>query len=320
MIRLMSKLAVGCLAALLVQMPASHAADFPTKPVQIIVGFGPGGGVDLFARRVAQKLTEKWGQPVVVVNKPGASAQLAADYVAHSAPNGYTLVMVSNAFSVKPQNPTYDPVDSFAPITLAGSNAVILLVHPSVPANNLKDLIALAKAKPGTLNFGNPGVGGPPFMANETLIKRAGIDAVTVPFDGGGPALVSLLGGETQVLFSPISGAAELVKAGKVRALAVSTAQRSPSMPDLPTVAEAADLPGFDVGGWFGLLAPAKTPDAIITKIHDDMKDILSAPDVQAALAKDDYRVIGSSPQEFAAFLKKDVANVTDIMKDIKAH
>jgi tripartite-type tricarboxylate transporter receptor subunit TctC len=301
-------------------MPMSHAADFPTKPVQLLVGFGPGGGVDLFARRIAQKLTEKWGQPVVVVNKAGADASLAADYVAHSAPNGYTLLVASNAQSVKPQNPTYDPVDSFSPIILAASNGAVLLVHPSVPANNLKELIALAKSKPGTLNFGNPGVGGTPFMATETLIKRTGIDLVGVPFNGGGPALVSLLGGETQVLFGTISGAGELVKAGKVKALAVSTIERSPSMPELPTVAEAGDLPGFNVIGWFGIMAPANTPHDVVMKIHDDIKAILAMPDVQTALTKDDFKVVGSSPEEFTAFLRKDVVDVADLLKGIQSH
>ena len=294
-------------------------AAFPERSVQLYVGFGPGGGVDLFARRVAQKLGDAWGKPVVVVNKVGADSTIAADFVAHAAADGYTLLMASNSQAVMPAGspPPYHPLNSFAPITLAAANGVVLVINPAVPATSLKQLIALAKAKPGELNFGNPGTGAPPFLATETLIQRTGIKMTAVPFTGGGPALTSVMGGEIQVLFASITGAAELTKAGKVRALAVSTATRSQAMPDVPTVAEAGDLPNFDVTGWFGILAPAGTPAATVAKIHDDVVGVLNSPDIKASLAKEDFKVIASTPEDFSAFLGKQIRSVAELMAAI---
>ena len=294
-----------------------HAATFPDRTVQLLVGFGPGGGVDIFARRVAQKLTEKWGKPVLVVNKVGADGAIGAEFVAHAAADGYTLLMASNSHASIPSGspPPYDPSKSFAPVILAATNGQALLVNPAVPASTLKDLIALAKARPGQLNFGNPGTGTPSFLATETFVQRSGIKMVAVPFTGTAPALTSLTGGEIQVLSSAVTASAELVRAGKVRALAVSTAKRSGVLPDVPTVAEAGDLPGFEVTAWFGILAPAGTPGEIVGRIHDDIAAALNAPDVRESLAREDFTVIASTPSAFGEFLDTQIRRVAEVMK-----
>jgi tripartite-type tricarboxylate transporter receptor subunit TctC len=297
---------------------ALAAEPFPAKPAHLIVPFPPGGPLDAIGRAIAQKLTEAWGQSVVVENKPGAGGNIGADYVAKSAPDGYTVVM--GALSTHAVNPSlyakmpYDAQKDFAPITLVAVTPNVLVVNPSLPVHSVKDLIAYAKANPGKLSFGSGSNGSAGHLAGELFKVDTGVDMVHVPYKGAAPAMQALLAGDTQLMFDNLASAMAQVKAGKLRALAVTTAQRSKLAPDLPTMAEAG-VPGFDISTWFGLLAPAGTPPAVIDKWNTDVTKILSAPEMRERFAAQGAEAAPDSPAEFARFIARELAKYAPIVK-----
>ncbi|MEO9137221.1 MAG: tripartite tricarboxylate transporter substrate binding protein [Casimicrobiaceae bacterium] len=294
------------------------AQPFPTKAVKLIVPFPAGGPLDATGRAIAQKLTEAWGQSVIVENKPGAGGNIGADLVAKSPPDGYTVVM--GALSTHAVNPSlypkmpYDAQKDFAPITLVAITPNVLVVNPSLPVHSVKELIAYAKAHPGKLSFGSGSIGSAGHLAGELFNVDAGTDMVHVPYKGAAPAMQALLAGDTQLMFDNLASATAQVKAGKLRALAVTTAQRSKLAPDLPTMAEAG-LPGFDISTWFGLLAPAGTPPDVIAKWNADVTKILSAPEMRDRLAAQGAEAAPDTPAEFARFIASELTKYARIVK-----
>ena len=310
-------LAVACLAA--VAWPAqAQAPAYPTKPVKLVVPFPPGGSLDLAGRLIAQKLTEMWGQSVVVENKPGAGGNIGADYVAKSPPDGYTILL--GALSTHAVNPSlyktmpYDAARDFAPITLIAITPNVLVVNASLPVNSAKEFIAYAKANPGKLAFGSGSNGSAGHLAGELFKVETGSDAIHVPFKGGAPATQALMAGDTQFMFDNLANAMAQVKAGRIKALAVTTAQRSSLVPDLPTMSEAG-LPGFDISTWYGLFAPAGTPPAIVAKWNADVTKILSSPDVKAKLVADGADPSPDTPEQFREFIARELAKYARIVK-----
>ena len=294
------------------------AQTFPSKPVKLVVPFPAGGPLDAVGRAIAQKLTEAWGQSVVVENRPGAGGNIGADYVAKSPADGYTVVM--GALSTHAVNPSlyakmpYDAVKDFAPITLVAITPNVLVVNPSLQVNSVKDLIAYAKAHPGKLSFGSGSNGSAGHLAGELFKVDAGVDMVHVPYKGAAPAMQALLAGDTQLMFDNLASSMPQVKAGKLKALAVTTAQRSRLVPDLPTMAEAG-LPGFDISTWFGLMAPAGTPPDVIAKWNGDVVKILNSPDMRERLAGQGAEPAPMTPQEFARFIEHEIPKYARIVK-----
>jgi len=300
-------------------LPAHVAAQaFPNRPARLVVPFPPGGPLDAVGRAIAQKLTEMWGQSVVVDNRPGAGGNIGADFVAKSPPDGYTVVM--GALSTHAVNPSlyptmpYDAVRDFAPITLVAITPNVLVVNNALPVHSVKELIAYAKANPGKLSFGSGSVGSAGHLAGELFKVEAGVDMVHVPFKGGAPAMQSLLAGDTPVMFDNLANSMPQVKAGKLRALAVTTAERSPLAPELPTMAEAG-VPGFDISTWFGLLAPAGTPPDIVARWNADVGRILSSPEMRDRLAAQGAVAAPDSPQAFARFIGSELSKYARIVK-----
>jgi tripartite-type tricarboxylate transporter receptor subunit TctC len=293
---------------------------YPEKPVRIVVGFVPGAGADIIARLVGQKLNEFWGQPVIVENLPGAVGNLGAARVAKSAPDGYTLVstgdaaMTTNVTLYGKQLP-YDPVRDFAPVTLVALSTNILVVHPSVPARNIKELVALAKANPGKLSYATAGNGSSQHLGGELLKKRASIDMVHIPYKGAPLAMQDVLAGRVEMTFGNITQALPQVQSGKLRALAVTSLKRWPPVPDVPTVAESG-YPGFEAVAWFGLLAPANTPNVIVQKLYQDILKALAMPDVRTRLTDTGLELVGRSPQEFAAQIKDEIVKKGQLIRD----
>ncbi len=294
------------------------AAEYPNRPLRFVVPFLAGGPSDVLARTLGQKMVQDWGQPVVIDNRAGAAGIIGADLVAKSAPDGYTLLMAQvgdtismSLYSKLPYNFERD----FTPITLVGLTPFILVVHPALAAKNVPELIALAKAKPGALTFASGGTGVASHLAGELFKSTAGIDIVHVPYKGQAPATADLLGGQVSFMFNNPITALPHIKAGKLRALAVSTAKRFSGLPDVPTVAESG-LPGFDVGFWLGTLAPAGTPRAVIAKLNAEMVKILRMPDVGERLAALGVEVVGSSPEEFARVIRADVVKWGKVVRD----
>lgn len=308
------------LAAVMTGAGHAGAQGFPDRPVHILVTTAPGGGVDTTARLVGAKLAEKWGKPVLIENRPGADGEIVYNMVAHAPADGYTLAWVIQAFTVLPaQHATlpYDPVKDFAPISLLFKQPDILLVSGSSPVNSAKELIALAKSKPGALNYGSSGIGSPQFLEMELLKKLLGFDMVHIGYQGGaGPAQIALLGGETQALFQPISTVQEQIKAGKMKGLGITMDKRHPLLPDVPTIGEATGSNGLaDSGVWYGLSAPGGTPAAIVKKIHDDIAATLSTPELRKIIDAQGLVVIMSTPDEFATMLRDDIPKEAELMK-----
>lgn len=316
--KLFSRFTTLALPFVVVAVTASGAAAaYPEKPIRLVVPYTPGGVTDLLARAVGEKLGKSLGQSVVVDNRPGGGANIGADLVAKSPPDGYTLLMGSAAThainsSLYRQIP-YDHVKDFAPVTLVAKVPNILVVHPSVPAQSVKELIALAKAKPGQLNFGSSGSGGTIHLSGELFKSMAGIDMVHIPYKGSAPAVTDLLGGQIQVMFD--SSVIPYVNAGKLRALGVTSARRSSALPDVPTIAEAG-LPGYEATAWFGILAPAGTPREIITKLNTEIVRALNDPEMQERLRSQGAEVAGNTPEEFAAFIKAETQKWAKVVKE----
>lgn len=297
------------MTAVLICVPTGAGSQsYPERPVRMIVAVPPGGPADILARLVSPKLTDGLGQTVVVDNRPGANGNIAYEMAARAVPDGYTFVLVAAGVSINPslyREVRYDPVKDFAAITQGVSVPNILIVHPSVPATTVPELVALAKSRKGQLAFASAGNGTSGHLALELFKQRAGIEAVHVPYKGGGPALAELVGGQVQALFSLALAATPQIKAGKVKALAITSGKRSPVAPELPTVAELG-FPGFEVVGWFGWLAPAGTPRAIINRLNAEIVKALKTPDVRDRLLSQSTEPVGNTPKEFAAFVQSE--------------
>jgi tripartite-type tricarboxylate transporter receptor subunit TctC len=306
------------LLALLIAGSAAAQTNYPEKPIHLVVGFPPGSPPDTFARLLGQKLTEAWGKPVLIENITGAAGNIAADRVAKAAPDGYTLGVLTEAqIVVNPSLYTlaYDPVKDFAPVSQLYASSNILVVHNAVPAKSVKELVALARAQPGVLTFASGGSGSTSHMAAELFKSAAGIDIRHIPYKGVLAAAPDLLGGRVTMVFSPMSIVLPMVREGKLRALGVTSLKRSSAAPELPTIAESG-YPGFEVMGWNGLLAPAKTPAAIVRALHLETVKALALPDLRAKLADLGLEGIGNSPEEFAAVIKSEIPKWAKVIKD----
>ena len=305
-------IALACLAA------AANAQPFPSKPIRIVVPYPPGGSGTIIARVLGDKLTQAWGQQVLVDSRPGASGMIGAELVAKSAPDGYTLLagytseVAINVSLFKKM--AYDPLKDFAPVALTGIVPMILLVHPSVPVQTVKDLIALAQRRPGEMTYASAGAGSPAHLAHELLNRSGKVTMVHVPYKGAAPALVDLLGGHVFTYFSGMPPAMPHVRAGKLRGLAVSTAQRSQAAPEIPAVAET--VAGFDVPTWFSLLAPAGTPREIVLKLNAETVKSLNDSAVKPKLAALGAETSSMNADEFAAFLKREVEKYARIVRE----
>jgi tripartite-type tricarboxylate transporter receptor subunit TctC len=297
----------------------AQANDYPSKPIRLVVPAAPGGGADFLARIVGVKLGELVGQSVVVENRAGASGTIAADGTAKSPGDGYTVLMgQSTSIVIAPQlNPKlpYDTLRDLKPVTLVAEVPNVMVVHPSVPANTVKDLIALAKAKPDMLNFGSSGNGAPSHLAGEMFKSATGTRLVHVPYKGAGPAVNALLAGEIQVMFAPIVAVLPQVKAGRLRALGVTSAKRSAAAPDLPTLAEVG-LTGYEISSWFGLFVPASTPAAVVDKLFKETNRVLKSPDVLERFAKEGAEPVGSTPADFNNYVRTEFVKYNKVIKD----
>jgi len=307
---------VLALLALCAALPAA-AQNYPVKTVHLVSPFPPGGSVDVVGRLLAAKLSENLGQPVIVENRSGASGNIGTEYVAKAAPDGYTLMiqtipLVANQFLLS--RVPYDPIRDFAPISLVTSSPSLITVHPSVPAHSVKELIALARARPGQLNYSAAGIGTNPHIAGELFNLLAGVDIVAVQYKGGGPADVAVIGGEVQMTFGNVSQEIGYVNSGRLRALAVTSTKRSPALPDLPTVAEAG-VPGYEFITWHGILAPKGTPRAIVNLLNAQLKKILTAPGQAQLWRERGLDVVASSPEEFAAHIEREQKKWGQVIK-----
>ena len=296
--------------------PTARAQSYPAKPIRIVVPFTPGGPNDILARLIGQRLNAAWGQQVVVDNRPGGGTVIGTDFVAKSAPDGYTLLMVSTSHAA---NPTlvaklpFDTLRDFAPVIQAVSNPNLLVVHPSVPARSVKELIAVARARPGEIAFASGGTGSATHLAGELLRLSAGVSMTHVPYKGAGPATVDLIGGQVSWMFGTILPTLPHVKSGKLRAIAVSGARRSSVLPELATVAET--LPGFEASSWYGVFAPAATPPEIIVRLNQEMARGLTAPEVRERLAREGTDVVAGSPEDFGSLFRSEVVKWGKVIK-----
>jgi tripartite-type tricarboxylate transporter receptor subunit TctC len=291
---------------------------YPAKPIHFIVPYPAGGPLDTVARLLGQKVAESVKQPVVVENKPGAGGNIGADLVAKSPADGYTILM--GAVATHAINPTlyanipYDPVKDFAPVTQLASTPNVLVVNPSLAVANVKEFIAYAKAHPGALNFGSGSTGSAGHLAGELFKAMAGVQMVHVPYKGAGPAMQDLIGGQIQLMFDNLASSLGQMRAGKVKALAVTTAKRSPLAPDLPTIAESG-LPGFDISTWFGVFAPGGTPPDIVQRLHDEFVKALADPGVRETMLRLGAEPVGNAPAQFAAYIQSEARKYAGIIK-----
>jgi len=288
----------------------ASAQDFPRKTVRLVVPVSPGGGSDLFGRIIGKKLTESWGQSAVVENRPGGGAIIGTEYVARSAPDGYTLLVVASTHSINPsfyKKLPYDPVKDFSPVGLVGFFPNVIVVHPSVPVRNVKELIALARKRPGELTFGSAGVGQTTHLAGELFKSMAKINVVHIPYKGSGAAEIELAGGHVHYIVDSIPAAMGNIKSGRTRVIATAGKQRSPSLPDVPTVAESG-LPDYEFTTWLGILAPAGTPAPVVSKIHGELGRVMNARDVRDLIAVQGAEPLTSrTPEEFGEYVRSQI-------------
>ena len=302
--------------------PAAKADAYPVKPVRMILGFPAGGSVDIAARIIGPKLSERLGQQVIVDNRPGSTGNIAAELAAKAAPDGYTLYMATSVNAVSMslfKSLPYHPVKDFDPVSLCVTTSYMLVVNPGVPAKSLQELVALAKAKPGTLNYATTGNGSPAHLSAELLKLMAGINLVHVPYKGGPQATTDLLGGQVQLTFSNIPSVLPHVKTEKLRALAVTSAQRTPLAPNLPTVAESG-YPGFEVLSWYGVMAPKGTPKPVIDRLNAELVAVLALPDVKEQLSVQGLEAASNTPQQFAAFFDAEIGKYARLIKEANIH
>jgi len=307
-----------CAAVLLLVGGGLHARDYPTKPIRLIVPFAPGGSSDILARAIGQKLAEAWGNPVIVENKAGANGNVGADLVAKSSPDGHMLLLTDiGSLCISPSvlpGLRFDPAKDFAPVVMVSYSPHLLAVHPSIPANTLKELIDLAKSKPGQLNFATPGVGSAPHLAGIELALRTGVQWTYVPYKGGSHAMIDVVAGHADVLFNGMLPTYPLVTSGRLKPIAISAAKRAAAAPDLPTVAESG-LPGFETGSWQGVLAAAGTPREIVDKLNAEIRRILGTPEMKQQLAAQGTEVRAGTPDALAAFIRSEIARWAKVVK-----
>lgn len=292
--------------------------EFPTKPMRVIVGFPAGGAADILARIVAQRLTENLRQQVIVDNRPGAGSTIGAEIASKATPDGYTLLMISSSHVTNAGlygQLSYHPVNSFAPIVQVASAAQVLLANPSLPAKSVGELIALARSKPGRLNFASSGKGGLTHLAAELFMRMAGVSLVHVPYKGGAPALADVIGGQVEIMFLSLPPALPQIKAGKVTALAVTSARRSSSLPQVPAIAESG-VPGFEVDNWYGILAPKGTPNSVVTKLNAEVIRVVRAPDIAASFVRLGAEPESTNPDEFRRYMLTEMAKWMKVIKD----
>jgi tripartite-type tricarboxylate transporter receptor subunit TctC len=302
---------------LLLWTGSATAQTYPAKTVRLLVPFAAGGGTDVIGRLLAQKLTDAWGQQMVVDNRAGGGSVIGTEVVARSAPDGYTLLLAAPPFTTNaallPKLP-YDSLQDFAPVTLVALAPLIVVIHPSLPVRSIKELVAVAKARPGQLSYGSSGNGGPQHLAGELFKSMAGIDMAHIPYKGGAPATVDLVGGHVQIGFSSMLTVLSFVKSGRLRAIAVTGAQRSAIMRDLPTIAESG-YSGYETTTWYGVLGRTGTSPAIISTLNADMARALKSPDIRDKLAQEGAEVIANSPAAFGAFVQTEIDKVRKLSK-----
>ncbi|HYK15406.1 MAG TPA: tripartite tricarboxylate transporter substrate binding protein [Burkholderiales bacterium] len=298
---------------------AVHAQSYPSKSIRYVVPYAPGGSTDIVARVLALKLSEAMGQQVVVDNRPGAGGAIGADIVAKSPPDGYTMVtavtsiMAINQFLYRKL--PYDPEKDFAPVTQVGSLPLILVIHPSLPAKNVREFIAIAKAKPGQLNYGSSGVGTATHMTTELFKAMAGVDLVHIPYKGSGQVMGDVIGGQLALIFDQIVSSLPHVQGGKLRMLAITSAKRFPSLPDLPTIAESG-VPGYESISWAGVAVPAGTPKEIVARLHAEIVKVLAMPDIRERFLRDGIETIGSTPEQFSEHIRRERIKWAKVVKD----
>jgi len=315
----MKKIVMALAAALVLPLSPAHAQKFPDKPVRFIVPFPPGGGNDILARALSPRLAELLGQPVVVDNRAGAGGNIGTDLAAKAAPDGHTIVIASNQVTINPWLQSKLPFDiekDFAPVALVASVPMLLAVNPAVPAKDVREFIALAKAQPGKLNHSTPGNGTPQHIAFEVFNHAAGVKVTHVPYKGTGPAIADLIGGQVQAAIGTMASMEPHVKAGKMRALGVTTAKRSQAMPDVPTIAEAA-LPGFEVPLWYSILAPAGTSREAVARVSSDIAKVLAEPAMRERLAAQGFEVSYLNPEQMSELMKRDLARWQKSIREI---
>ncbi|MEO8186842.1 MAG: tripartite tricarboxylate transporter substrate binding protein [Burkholderiaceae bacterium] len=302
----------------LLSTPIVQAQAYPNKPIKIIVPYPPGGTSDILARAIGQKLTDSLGQTIVVENKPGANGNLGADFVSKSPPDGYTLLLADiGALAISPSlyKLSFDPATDFSPVTMVAYSPHILVVHPSVPVNNTKELITLAKSKPGKLNFAASSVGSAPHLAGIDFASKAGVDWAYIPYKGGAQAITDMAGGQADVMFNGMLATYPHVKSGKLKILAVSSSKRMRAIPDVPTVAEAAGLENFQTGSWQGVLAPPNTPKEIVARLGSEITKILNTTEMKERLAAQGAEVLTNTPEQFSTFIRNEKARWAQVVK-----
>ena len=302
----------------MIAAPAVNAQTYPNKPIKIIVPYPPGGTSDILARAIGQKLTDSLGQTIVVENKPGANGNLGADFVSKSAPDGYTVLLADiGALAISPSlyKLSFDPTTDFSPVTMVAYSPHILVVHPSVPVNNTKELITLAKSKPGKLNFAASSVGSAPHLAGIDFAAKAGVDWAYIPYKGGAQAITDMAGDQADVMFNGMLATYPHVKSGKLKILAVSSSKRMSAIPDVPTVAEAAGLTGFQTGSWQGVLAPPNTPKEIVARLSSEITKILNTPEMKERLEAQGAEVSTNTPEQFSTFIRDEKARWAQVVK-----
>jgi len=310
-----ARAAVG---ALLIPLCASiYGADYPQRPIRLIVPFAAGGGLEITARSIGQKLTEKRGQSIVIDNRPGAATIVGSEIAAKASPDGYTLLMITTTFAINPSlygKLPYDPVREFAPVTQINSVPNILVVNPSIPAHTVRELIALAKAKPGQLNYASAGSGTSPHLAAELFKTMAGIEMTHIPYKGIPPAVTDVIAGRVTMLMTTTISSAPHVKSGRLRALAITSPKRLAAMPDVPAIAET--VPGYEADAFQGMVAPAGVPKEIVRQLADDIAAIVRLPEIRERIVADGAEPIGSTPEAFGAFLKKEMLKWGKVVKE----
>jgi tripartite-type tricarboxylate transporter receptor subunit TctC len=315
----MNRLAAIVFGATLAVVAGARAEGFPEKPLRFIVGFTPGGPSDILARALGQKLSDSWAQQVVIENRPGAGGNIAAEIAAKSAPDGYTWLLGNNSILATNQSLysklAFDPVKDFAPVALVAIQPNILVVNPAVPAASVKELIALAKSKPGQLNYASSGSGAAAHLAAELFKTMAGVEMVHVPYKGAQPALTDVIAGRAQLMFATSASVIPYIKAGRLRALAVTTAQRSPTVPELPTVSEAG-VPGFEAITWHGVVVPRATPALLVARLNSDIGKALAAPDLRERLESLGAELAAGTPQDFADYIAREIPKWAKVVKD----
>ena len=309
---------VGALLAFITSAAVAQE-PYPTRPVRVVVAFAPGGGTDIVARALSANLSARFGQQFVVDNRPGGGGVAGIELVARAQPNGYTLLVVSSSFAANAalRKTSYDPINGFQPISLLSRQGLLVLVHPSVPVSNLKELIALAKSKPGALSYGSSGNGGIQHLATEMFKSMAKIDIVHVPYKGTAPALTDLMAGQIQLSMLSIVATLSHVRSGKLKGLAVSSVNRSEAAPEIPTVAEAG-VPGYSFYGWYCMLAPAKTPRKVVNALNAAVVSAMQSAEMRDRLAADGSTVVGSTADELGAHIRAEIAKLSKLVADAK--